>query len=125
MRAAILLASLMAFSAAADELHGGVSIGAGTTYDALGLRAEAGSRHFSLYAGFGMMPGAITSTLSAGGGGTFSAGVRWYSGDRSGWLVSANFARAWLHNYQDSDRQGPAVESGPIPDGAVGFGVDF
>lgn len=70
-----------------------------------GVRLELGGNHWSLFAGVGALAAgwATRQTLSAPGGGGFSAGARWYHGVRSGLFVSANLTDSWYHLYPSFD----------------------
>ncbi len=84
MRIALLVLSFTAAAVRAETeepeaLHGGLSLGLGTAYDGLGVRAEIGSNHLGLFGGIGLLPLAIggDATIASGPIG-FSAGIRWY-----------------------------------------------
>jgi hypothetical protein len=109
MRSAVLLLVLTAASVALaesdppDAFHGGVSFGAGTAYDGLGLRVEGGSNHFGLFGGFGLLPAMTWDTTTASRGFGFSAGLRWYHRVRAGLFVSLNITYAWWRKFSNYD----------------------
>ena len=75
----------------AQGLHAGASLGVGTAYDGAGVRVQAGTQHLEVFAGFGLLAVAEGSSVTADGPIGFSAGLRWYAGDRRSFFVSLNF----------------------------------
>lgn len=100
-----------------EGIHGGLSAGAGLAYDLAGLRAEIGSDHLGVFAGIGLLQKTQTDTLSAEGGGSFSAGVRWYSGIRRGIFASLNFTHSWWRDYFTFDT--PITSATPTSPGRL------
>lgn len=100
-----------------EGVHGGLSVGAGLAYDLAGLRAEIGSNHLGVFAGIGLLQSTQTDTLSADGGGSLSAGLRWYSGIRQGIFVSLNFTHSWWRDYLTFDT--PITAATPTSPGRV------
>jgi len=102
----LLLALILAAAAAqSDEcLHGGLSAGIGSAYAGAGIRGDLGSNHFGVSIGLGLLPAALTDTLSVPGSDHgFSFGARWYRGVRSGWFVSVNFTDSIWNEYSSYD----------------------
>jgi hypothetical protein len=85
-----------------------VSLGAGTSYDLLGVRLEAGSNHWSAFVGIGALAAGLLTgdTNTAPGGYGFSAGARWYRGVREGLFVSLNFTDIRYNEVSDDDAVG-------------------
>ena len=91
----------------AQGLHADGSLGVGTAYDSAGVRVQAGTQHLELFAGFGLLAVAEGSSVTADGPVGFSAGLRWYAGDRRSLFVSLNFTDSVYSIWADYDLRGP------------------